>query len=68
MSSLASASEFLTFVHILALSLHSLIGGEELNMIVNLLGWWQARGLGGFVVFWGWYAWCVADVCGVEEL
>jgi hypothetical protein len=50
-SSLSSASELLTFVSILALSLRLLIGGGELNIIVNLLGWCQARGFGGFGCF-----------------
>jgi hypothetical protein len=38
-SSLVSASELLTLVNILALLLRSLIGGGDLNIIVNLLGW-----------------------------
>jgi hypothetical protein len=67
MSSLFSASELLTFVNILALLLHSLIGGGDLNIIVNLLGWWRARGFWGFSCFLGCYVWCVADVCSVEE-
>jgi hypothetical protein len=36
---LDSVSELFTFVSILALSLHSLIGGGDLNIIVSLL-WW----------------------------
>jgi hypothetical protein len=58
--SLVSASELLTLVNILALLLCSLIGGGDLNIIVNLLGWCRARGFWGFGCFLG--VLCV--VCG----
>jgi hypothetical protein len=51
MSSLANMSVLLTFVNICMLSLHSLVGGGELNMIINLLGWCCARGFWGFGCF-----------------
>jgi hypothetical protein len=50
----------LTFINILALSLHLLIGGGDSNIIVSLLWWCQARGFLGFGCFLG--VLCV--VCG----
>jgi hypothetical protein len=51
-SSLVNVSVLLTFVNICVLSLHLLVDGGELNMIINLLRWCCARGFGGFDKVW----------------